>query len=149
VSELLRIAWALDVAPVHLLAASFQPEDVPIQNGIRLAPSDMRAWVRGQTPIPGGDYRSYFDNISEQEWIERQERWRASKEYDPELEQVMTRPNVVDWLARQAEEWESEIEAGGDPGEDPQGRTTEVHARRKGQLEASRRARAARRPGEG
>jgi transcriptional regulator with XRE-family HTH domain len=126
VSELLRLAWALDVAPVHLLAASFQPEEVPIQGGLRLSPKDARGWVRGDTPIPGSDHRSYYDNISEEEWNERQEAYRP-----------WSRGDVVELNARYHEALEKLLRDGEIPGlwsEDDA-------ARRSEQLEAAEKQR--------
>jgi hypothetical protein len=31
----------------------------------------MLKWVRGGEPLPGLDYRRYFENIPDDEWIER------------------------------------------------------------------------------
>jgi hypothetical protein len=130
------------VAPVHLLSASFQPEDVPIQNTIRLAPRDMRAWIRGETPIPGGDHRSYFDNISEEEWDERQKLWEKEKRlgiagWPP------TREKVVESLAQFHEEQEQTLDTGKRPGDEIPMSLSGEGRRQKGQLDASRRARKA------
>jgi transcriptional regulator with XRE-family HTH domain len=126
VSELLRLAWALDVAPVHLLAASFQPEDVPIQGSLRLAPKDAREWVRGETPIPGGNHRAYYDNISEEEWNERQEAYRP-----------WARGDVVELQAQYREALEKLLLAGETPGL----WSEEDAARARAQLEAAKKQR--------
>jgi transcriptional regulator with XRE-family HTH domain len=76
VDELFRISWALDVAPLELLAASFQPCDVPIIGTLRLAPADARDWVRGFRPIPGGNVRAYFENTSDEVAAARREAWQ-------------------------------------------------------------------------
>src|SRR5262249_30727162 len=44
VGELFRIAAALNVAPVELLGASFQPQDVPVDRTRTLPPPHARAW---------------------------------------------------------------------------------------------------------
>jgi transcriptional regulator with XRE-family HTH domain len=143
VSELLQISWALDVAPVHLLAASFQPQDVPIQGGLRLSPKDARDWIRGDTPIPGGDHRSYYDNISEEEWAERQKFWASLKGL-----QLKSRQELVESLAQQREADEKILETGLLPApHDPKyaleppvpAVLSEEGKRRKGQLEAAKR----------
>jgi transcriptional regulator with XRE-family HTH domain len=54
VDELFKVAVALDVAPVHLLAASFRGDSVPLLPGkLRLKPMEARAWIRGHAPIAG------------------------------------------------------------------------------------------------
>jgi transcriptional regulator with XRE-family HTH domain len=76
VDELFRIAWALDVAPLELLAASFQPCDVPIIGTLRLSPTEARDWVRGARPLLGGDVRAYFENVSDEVATARREAWQ-------------------------------------------------------------------------
>lgn len=56
VEELLSLALVLGVAPVHLLVP-------PTDDG-----SAMRAWVRGDAPMPGQDPRRYFSEVPESEW---------------------------------------------------------------------------------
>jgi transcriptional regulator with XRE-family HTH domain len=136
VGELLRIAWALDVAPVHLLAASFRPQDIPIQEGLRLSPKDARDWIRGDTPIPGGDHRSYYDNISEEEWEERQMFWDSLKGMT-----LKSREELVESLAQQREADEKILETG-EWLEPPVPAVLSTEGkRRKGQLDAAKRAR--------
>ena len=135
VSELLQISWALDVAPVHLLAASFRPQDVPIQGGLRLAPKDAREWIRGETPIPGGDHRSYYDNISEEEWAERQKLWSSLKGM-----QLKSRQELVESLAERHEAEEKILETGEWLEPPVPAVLSEEGKRRKGQLEAAKRA---------
>jgi transcriptional regulator with XRE-family HTH domain len=135
VSELLQVSWALDVAPVHLLAASFRPQDVPIQGTLRLSPKDARDWVRGDTPIPGGDHRSYYDNISEEEWSERQEFWASLKGL-----QLQSRQELVESLARAREADEKILETGEFLEPPVPAVLSEEGERRKGQLEAAKRA---------
>jgi transcriptional regulator with XRE-family HTH domain len=136
VSELLRIAWALDVAPVHLLAASFRPQDIPIQGGLRLAPKDAREWVRGETPIPDGDHHAFYDNIAEEEWAERQELWSSLKGL-----QLKSRQELVESLAQQREADEKILETGQWLEPPVPAVLSEEGQRRKGQLEAAKRAR--------
>jgi transcriptional regulator with XRE-family HTH domain len=119
VGELLRISWALDVAPVHLLAASFRPADIPIVDTLRVSPKEARAWVRGNLPIVGSDVRSYFENISDEEAAARQKLWERR-------EQVIAHFEMVDQLL---EDSGPGIEAGDDE-----------TRRLEGQLAASKRA---------
>jgi transcriptional regulator with XRE-family HTH domain len=71
VGDLLALAWALNVAPVYLLDGSFQTGDVPIHRTLRVPTQHMRKWIRGGEPLPGSDYRAYYENIPDDEWIER------------------------------------------------------------------------------
>jgi len=73
IRELFVISAALDVAPVELLAASFQPSDVPINGKRRLPPAEAREWLRGERPLPGGDERAYWENVSDDEVRVRRE----------------------------------------------------------------------------
>jgi transcriptional regulator with XRE-family HTH domain len=73
VEELLRIAAALDVAPVELLAGSFEPADVPVLGQLRLSPREARRWIRGDSPIPNSDEQAYFENTSAEVALERRE----------------------------------------------------------------------------
>jgi transcriptional regulator with XRE-family HTH domain len=93
VADLLALAWALDVAPVYLLAGSFNSSgDVPVTEQLRVSPADMKHWIRGGTPLPGTDYRRYFENIPDDEWFanrEASEQRREMAEYWEQAEQVL------------------------------------------------------------
>lgn len=69
VSDLLALAWALDVAPAYLLAGSFQDADVPVHQKLKVPPAHMLRWIRGGEPLPGLDYRRYYENIPDDEWL--------------------------------------------------------------------------------
>lgn len=58
VQELFALALALDVAPTNLLVPL---DDRPYQvTPVRAESADMvRAWVRGEEPLPGADERTY------------------------------------------------------------------------------------------
>lgn len=67
VDEVLALAIALDVAPVHLM--------VPLEEGAYwVTPRGMtkiglvRHWIRGTEPFPSGDRRVFFSEVPEQEW---------------------------------------------------------------------------------
>lgn len=66
IEKLLRISWALDVAPAFLLAASFQPADVPVTAKIKLSPRDAFEWIIGDQHLPGEDERAYNENVSDE-----------------------------------------------------------------------------------
>lgn len=78
VADLLGLCWALNVAPIYMLDGSFQTGDVPVHEGIRVPTPHMRAWIRGGEPLPGMNYRAYFENIPDDEWL---------KSYGPVSEQ--------------------------------------------------------------
>jgi transcriptional regulator with XRE-family HTH domain len=71
VRDLLALGWALDVAPVYLLAGSFQAGDVPVHKTLRVSPQHMKRWISGSEPLPGLNYRAYFENIPDDEWLAR------------------------------------------------------------------------------
>lgn len=59
VTELLALARILDVAPVHLLVPvddrRFRVTPVETRDATR-----VRAWLRGEQPLPSADLRTYF-----------------------------------------------------------------------------------------
>lgn len=68
VDDVFKIAWALEVAPVHLLGAGFRGDAVPITATLEVEPPVARAWIRGKTPLRDGDHRAFlFENIPDDE----------------------------------------------------------------------------------
>jgi transcriptional regulator with XRE-family HTH domain len=68
VDDLFLLSAALDVAPVELLGASFDPPKVvPIVGRVKLTPRATRDWVRGSHPLPDGDELAYFGNVSDEQ----------------------------------------------------------------------------------
>ncbi len=66
VSELFRIAAALDCAPVYLLSGELTGEDVPVAPKHRLTCAQVHEWIVGIWPLPGADRRAYLlENISD------------------------------------------------------------------------------------
>lgn len=63
VQELFALALALDVAPVNLLVPL---DDSPYQVTPRRSEGAdaVRAWVRGESPLPGTDERTYRAEVS-------------------------------------------------------------------------------------
>jgi hypothetical protein len=61
VDELLILALALNVAPVHLLVPPDDPdENYPVLGGVRESQFAVRAWIRGIGPIdPDADPREF------------------------------------------------------------------------------------------
>jgi transcriptional regulator with XRE-family HTH domain len=64
--EALQLAYVLDVAPVHLLGASFLPESTMIEIAPKVVedPSYVRSWIRGTGPLQGNDEHFYIENTS-------------------------------------------------------------------------------------
>lgn len=77
VTELLALASALDVAPVNLLVPL---DDSPYQvTPTRTESADtVRAWVRGEDPLPGTDGRTYHAEVSAHDMRHRIEAVRES-----------------------------------------------------------------------
>jgi len=66
IADLFAVAAALDVAPVELLAASFEPQLVPIVGDLRAEPRDAADWIRGYRPLGDGNEPLYFESVSEE-----------------------------------------------------------------------------------
>jgi transcriptional regulator with XRE-family HTH domain len=72
ISELFRIAAALNVAPVELLAGSFTaPPAVPVIGKVTLPPHEAREWVKGERPLPKEDELVYFTNVPRENEVAR------------------------------------------------------------------------------
>lgn len=73
VDELFGLAFALSVAPVHLLVPPVDGEEVVpyrvVPVGNPTTPGFARAWIRGQSPIGLTDARAYFSEVPESEWV--------------------------------------------------------------------------------
>ncbi|MBF6233777.1 hypothetical protein [Nocardia farcinica] len=73
VDELCCLAYALDVAPVHLLVPMDDDSEADLDlfaaTPDRLMPVDKaRQWVRGEWVPPGRDPRLYFANVPAEEF---------------------------------------------------------------------------------
>lgn len=78
VDELLKLAYVLSVAPVHLLVPPVDGEDVvPYRfiDGVTTTPGFARAWIRGQTPIGRVIARDYFSEVPEAEFEVPRGQW--------------------------------------------------------------------------
>jgi transcriptional regulator with XRE-family HTH domain len=71
VNDLLALSWALDVAPGYLLAGSFQDDEVPVHQTLRVKPEHALSWIRGYEPLPGLDYRRFVENKPDREFFEQ------------------------------------------------------------------------------
>ncbi|MEU6705771.1 helix-turn-helix transcriptional regulator [Streptomyces wuyuanensis] len=82
VQELLALAFVLDVAPVNLL--------VPLDDRAYQVTTDrtedadtVRAWVRGEDPLPGRDERMFFAEVSTRDLRMRVEAVRERYDLGP------------------------------------------------------------------
>jgi transcriptional regulator with XRE-family HTH domain len=63
VDELLVLAFALDIAPVHLIAGLDDGTPLPVSPEWTVNPAGARNWIRGFVPLSGGDRKRYEANI--------------------------------------------------------------------------------------
>ncbi|MEU2625750.1 hypothetical protein [Kitasatospora sp. NPDC007106] len=82
VDELFGLAFALSVAPVHLLVPPVDGEEVALYRvvpaGNPTTPGFARAWIRGQSPIGNVDARWYFSEVPSSEWTPPASQWSAA-----------------------------------------------------------------------
>jgi transcriptional regulator with XRE-family HTH domain len=71
--ELFQFAWALDVAPVHLLVPADSTEPIDIGPNMQASPHEVRAWIRGQLPL-FQDARIYYSAVPKSEFEATQHR---------------------------------------------------------------------------
>jgi transcriptional regulator with XRE-family HTH domain len=84
--EALRFAAALEVSPVHLFTdpphegpASRKYETAPARPRVRLAaklavsPREARMWIRGQQPLRDADRKTFYTEVSDEEWVAMQQ----------------------------------------------------------------------------
>lgn len=62
VDELLALARVFDVAPVHMLVP-FGDGSAPVTPVESQPPSDVRAWIRGERPLPGTNERIFRSEV--------------------------------------------------------------------------------------
>jgi transcriptional regulator with XRE-family HTH domain len=83
VDELLIFAYALDVAPVHLLVPTQETrypyvpqEPISDEHGVYPAgiSSRVRQWIRGKEPMPGTDLRIYYSEVPADEFHAQEDR---------------------------------------------------------------------------
>ncbi len=81
VDELLALAAALNVAPVHLLVPidGFR-ESYQVTGGISARAAYVREWIRGRLPLRDADLREFFSQIprAEHDWRYAGGPWPAS-----------------------------------------------------------------------
>ncbi|MCX5270986.1 helix-turn-helix domain-containing protein [Streptomyces virginiae] len=81
VGELLGLAMALDVAPVHILIPPSGGRYKPAPNAEYDAGA-VREWVRGHGALPGTDLRIFRSEAPEEEWSDSDLPERAQEEND-------------------------------------------------------------------
>lgn len=72
--ELLKLAYALNVAPVHLFVPTDEYIDtlqVDVTPEVTVGPYVLRKWIRGELPIADQDQRRYFAFMPNEEWAKR------------------------------------------------------------------------------
>lgn len=84
--EALRLAAALEVSPVHLFTdpphegpattksgtATSRPR-VRLAANLAVSPREARMWVRGQQPLHGADRKTFYTEVSDEEWVAMQQ----------------------------------------------------------------------------
>jgi len=74
VDDLLAIAAAIGVSPLHLLAASFTHDTVKVTPKLEAGPQRMRQWLKGEMPLWGTDEERFFELVPDEERLARQRR---------------------------------------------------------------------------
>jgi transcriptional regulator with XRE-family HTH domain len=73
VDEAIALAYALNVAPVHLMVdTDDDAEPVAPVPGSEISPREARAWIRGVMPMIFQDPRGYFMNVPRAEFEQYQ-----------------------------------------------------------------------------
>jgi hypothetical protein len=63
VDELLILAYALDVAPVHLIVGLNDDTPLPVSTEWSVSAEGARLWIRGLAPLSGTDRKRYEANV--------------------------------------------------------------------------------------
>lgn len=91
VTELLALAYVLNVAPVHLIVPPDEPDATyRITDEVAESRSSVRAWIRGVTPLnPDSDPRQFYAEVPREEFYAVQQRRLTPEEaqrlgYTPE-----------------------------------------------------------------
>jgi transcriptional regulator with XRE-family HTH domain len=101
VDDLLALAAALDVAPVHLFVPYERDRRVDITSDVGVSAATTRRWVHGWEPLPGSDEKQYFSEMAPDEWwVQRNGHVRAIAS----LFEQYARPDVPEENREDAEE---------------------------------------------
>lgn len=68
VDELLVLADALDIAPVHLMVPIEGVEEYPVTPNLSTRSPVVRSWIRGYAAMDNQDARLYFADVPADEW---------------------------------------------------------------------------------
>lgn len=63
VDELLVLAYCLDIAPVHLIAGLDDDVPLPVSPDWTVSATGARMWIRGMSPVAGGDKQLYATTV--------------------------------------------------------------------------------------
>ena len=100
VSEIFRIAAALDCAPVYLLSGGLTGDEVPVTKEHRITCAQAHEWIVGIWSLPGADRRAFLlENISAAEADE------ISAHYEKKVARAWLQPQA-DAVGRRAKESE-------------------------------------------
>lgn len=69
VEELMALATVLEVAPVHLLIPLDDNEAYEVTPGREVSAVVMRDFIRGVEPLDGMDFRRFFAEVPEKEFL--------------------------------------------------------------------------------
>ena len=67
--DAIEIAVALDVSLVRMLVPADRGAPVDVAPNIRASAREVRRWIEGWAPLPGGDDRAWFANLPREEWL--------------------------------------------------------------------------------
>jgi transcriptional regulator with XRE-family HTH domain len=91
VPEMLFLALALNVAPVHLLVNPDSDEPIAvIPDGLPHPPAEIRAWIRGELPISPQNVKTYFIEAPMSEIEQIRERLEKLAESSLPVEEVQS-----------------------------------------------------------
>lgn len=71
--EALGLAAALGVSPASLFIPMTASTDVAIAPKLAIHPRVARMWVRGQQPLSKADARTFYGEVSDDEWVAMQQ----------------------------------------------------------------------------
>lgn len=89
VAELLRIAIALDCAPIYLLSGGLTGDDLPVTPNLTLDTKTAEWWISGWGALAGGDDHAYrFVNVSVTRARELEEAIQRARQSSPRFAEL-------------------------------------------------------------
>lgn len=119
VEELLALAAVLEVAPVHLIVPLDDDGWICVTPEAAARNSYARAWIRGNSALPGTDERKFFSEVPEAEWrqrAEQQEETLRQLAEDGLLSRVLVSP-----ATNEVKKWDGAARAWVDPEDERRG----------------------------